>query len=69
MIDKNETRTANYLCDLALLMGERRALDGNKHIWALSMMTALFDQVRHGADAQGVIDRKCAELEKDLAAE
>jgi hypothetical protein len=33
------------------------------------MMTALFDQVRHGADAQAVIDRKCAELEKDLAGE
>jgi hypothetical protein len=69
MIDKNEIRTANYLCDLALLMGERRALDGNKYVWALSMMTALFDQVRHGADAQAVIDRKCAELEKDLAGE
>jgi hypothetical protein len=69
MIDKNETRTANYLCDLALLMGERRALDGNKYVWALSMMTALFDQVRHGANAQYTIDRKCAEFERELAGE
>ncbi len=69
MIDKNKIRTTNYLCDLALQVGAKKhgTHYGNNYSWALGVMTALFDQVRHGADAQAIIDCKCAELEKDLA--
>jgi hypothetical protein len=69
MMNKNEIRTANYLCDLALQVGAKKhgTHHGNHYSWALGVVTALFDQVRAGADAQATIDRKCTQLEADLA--
>lgn len=69
MMNKNEIRTANYLCDLALQVGVQKygTQHGYSYSWALGVVTALFDQVRAGADAQETIDRKCAQLEEELA--
>ena len=69
MMNKNEIRTANYLCDLALQVGAKKhgTQHGNHYAWALGVVTALFDQARHGAIPQAIIDRKCAQLEEELA--
>lgn len=69
MMNKNEIRTANYLCDLALVVGAKKhgTQHGYNYSWALGVVTALFDQVRAGADAQETIDSKCAQLEEELA--
>jgi hypothetical protein len=66
----NKTNTVNDLADLLVKLGTKK--NGSEHglnyCWAYGTLTALFDQARFG-NAQEIVDRKIAEIEKDLAAE
>jgi len=65
----NKNNTVNDLADLLVKLGTKKngAAHGLNYCWAYGTLTALFDQARFG-DAQSIIDRKIAEVEKDLAA-
>jgi len=65
----NKTNTVNDLADLLVKLGTKK--NGSEHglnyCFAYGTLTALFDQARFG-NIQDIIDRKIAEVEKDLAA-
>jgi len=65
----NKNYTVNELADLLVKLGTKK--NGSEHglnyCFAFGTLTALFDQARFG-NIQGIIDRKIAEVEKDLAA-
>jgi hypothetical protein len=65
----NKTNTVNDLADLLVKLGTKKngTLHGLNYCWAFGTLTALFDQARTG-NAQDIVDRKIAEVEKDLAA-
>lgn len=65
----NKKHTVNELADLLVKLGTKK--NGSEHglnyCWAYGTLTALFDQARFG-NAQDIVDRKIAEVEKELAA-
>ena len=65
----NKNYTVNELADLLVKLGTKK--NGSEHglnyCFAFGTLTALFDQARFG-NIQDIIDRKIAEVEKDLAA-
>jgi hypothetical protein len=68
MILMNKNNTVNDLADLLVKLGTKKnGTDyGLNYCWAYGTLTALFDQARFG-NIQDIIDRKIAEVEKDLA--
>ncbi len=64
----NKNHTANELADLLVQLGTKK--NGSEHglnyCFAYGTLTALFDQARTG-NVQDIVDRKIAEVEKDLA--
>jgi hypothetical protein len=62
----NKTSTVNDLADLLVKLGTKKngSQHGLNYCWAFG---ALFDQARTG-NIQDIVDRKIAEVEKDLAA-
>jgi hypothetical protein len=65
----NKKHTVNDLADLLVKLGTKKngTQHGLNYCWAYGTLTALFDQARFG-DIQDIIDRKIAEVQKDLAA-
>ncbi len=65
----NKKHTVNDLADLLVKLGTKKngTQHGLNYCWAYGTLTALFDQARF-RDIQDIIDRKIAEVEKDLAA-
>ena len=64
----NKNHTANELADLLVQLGTKK--NGSEHglnyCFAYGTLTALFDQARTG-NVQDIVDRKIAEVEKELA--
>jgi hypothetical protein len=65
----NKKHTVNDLADLLVKLGTKKngSEYGLNYCWAYGTLTALFDQARF-RDAQEIVDRKFAEVEKELAA-
>lgn len=64
----NKKHTVNELADLLVKLGTKKngSQHGLNYCWAYGTLTALFDQARF-ENAQDIVDRKIAEVEKDLA--
>jgi hypothetical protein len=65
----NKKHTVNDLADLLVKLGTKKngTQYGLNYCWAYGTLTALFDQARFG-NAQDIVDRTIAEVEKELAA-
>lgn len=65
----NKKHTVNDLADLLVKLGTKKngSQHGLNYCWAYGTLTALFDQARFG-NIQDIVDRKIAEVEKELAA-
>ena len=65
----NKKHTVNELADLLVKLGTKKngSEYGLNYCFAFGTLTALFDQARFG-NAQEIVDRKIAEIEKELAA-
>ena len=65
----NKKHTVNDLANLLVKLGTKKngSQHGLNYCWAYGTLTALFDQARFG-NAQDIVDRKIAEVEKELAA-
>ena len=67
----NKKHTVNELADLLVKLGTKKngSEYGLNYCFAFGTLTALFDQARWGHESvQSIVDRKIAEVEKDLAA-
>jgi hypothetical protein len=72
-----KNNTVNDLADLLVKLGKHKyeanaeaCRMGLPYCWAYGTLTALFDQARYmqGVTVQELVDRKIAEVEKELAA-